>query len=109
MTIPKEAIEKAIDGGWYNYPSDFNLNDHYVEKHDSSCMTALDPTFWQSLGKALGWPEEYAIRHKELPKNSVENFRLEIDKNWQSHAIDFYDLILTNGDTEKFWSDLLQK
>jgi hypothetical protein len=57
---------------------------------------ALDPSFWQALGKALGWN----VTGRQLAMNSKPN--------WQIWATRFYDLILTGGDTEKFWADLLQ-
>jgi hypothetical protein len=56
---------------------------------------ALDPSFWQALGKALGW--EKANRET----------RTEIWLEWKWNAHRFYDLVLTGGDTEKIWKELL--
>lgn len=99
MQIPKNVIEKAIEGGWKNYPSDFGLNDHYLVMHDIACITALDPTFWQALGKALGWKWSYRCPEckevSDLP-------------TWEFNAKRFYDLILQEKPTEEFWSDLLK-
>ena len=95
--IPKLAIEKAVAGGWQNpvhlvsdadekgrivvlsgYPERVAV----VWKH---AEIALDPSFWQSLIKATGW-----------------------QRPWERYAHDFFDIILTGGDTEKFWDDLLK-
>ena len=48
----------------------------------SLAMIALDPTFWQRLGEALGI-------------------------SGTAHGIEFSRIILTGGDTQKFWDDLL--
>lgn len=77
----------------------------------------LDPLFWQSLGKALGWNKrvckgcgsidkpvkgEY---HDICPRcNRGNEDRIELCL-YQAHH--YFDLVLTNGDTEKFWQDLL--
>ncbi|MDP2629969.1 MAG: hypothetical protein Q8P56_01025 [Candidatus Uhrbacteria bacterium] len=53
MTI-QEAITKAIEGGW-------NKEKHWrpIDTPDSNrARMFLDPYFWQSLGKALGWSGE---------------------------------------------------
>lgn len=44
----KEAIKKAIEGGFeqkYAHYSDLKIQ----------AVTFLDPYFWQSFGKAMGW------------------------------------------------------
>ena len=43
MTI-KETIEKSIEGGWKKDLTRNVLSDYF-----------LDPDFWQSLGKTMGW------------------------------------------------------
>lgn len=102
MTIPKEAIEKAIAGGWSFIHTDLPWSwTGYAGingEHEFTWQTlALDPSFWQSLGKVLGWKE---IGGK--PSGSYfENY------TWLGHAHRFYDLILTGGDTDSFWQDLL--
>ena len=50
MTI-QQAIEKAREGGWER-PAPCEIEGIEVyHKGD----TLLDPLFWQSLGKAMGW------------------------------------------------------
>ena len=72
MNIPKHIIEKAIEGGYNpsdesNYKIDVDYLGrstliYYSEEYpDEGCdehsqeEIALDPLFWFSLGKALGW------------------------------------------------------
>lgn len=94
MTL-KQAIEKAIEGGWklkhyekYEQKPKFLVaerkangsvlyNPYWFEMHiittyrDNKPLTQiemvrielvlLDPSFWQSLGKAMGWGEEKKV------------------------------------------------
>lgn len=122
--IPKQAIEKAIEGGWngggiYTAPhamadgnplrnsslvrcsdcwcTDQSAHTHHDNKKHNSASIALDPTFWQALGKALGWLDVTATKKHVCPDCC----------EWMKHAQEFYDLILTGHDTEKFWNDLI--
>ena len=83
--IPKRAIELSIKGGW---------NDEWLVGDKRFADIALDPSFWQSLGKALGW--------------KAEDDPTRIGYTWQGNASRFYDLILTGGDTKTFWDELLK-
>ena len=73
----KEAIE--LTNLWSQYVND---------------VAILDPLFWQALGKALG--------HGINQRDNVTNRLI-----WQQLALDYFDLVLTGGDTEKFWKELL--
>lgn len=100
MQIPREAIEKAIEGGWRHeifivdgeIRRDIKLSAAYVAEIKAWRNTVLDSTFWQSLGKALGWEPKY---------NDGGNYY------WGQYAHRFYDLILSNQDTQPFWDELL--
>lgn len=109
--IPKQAIEKAIEGGWEsNLPSVVakSVDDHKEALHADiltkimwaqfAPLAVCDPTFWQSLGKELGWSEV-------TPGNAVMS--TYFPQTWRYNALRFYDLILTGGDTEEFWVKLL--
>lgn len=87
--IPKQAIEKAIEGGWQ--PT-------IPHERMPTASIALDPTFWQALGKGCGWVEKHTPDHLECPD-------LEC---WCNIANIFTRIVLTDGDTEKFWKELLQ-
>jgi len=52
MTI-EQAIQKALDGGWNGHQS-------WI-KNPSAVF--LDPLFWRSLGKAMGWCTEEVARY----------------------------------------------
>lgn len=65
-------------------------------------VSVLDPLFWQALGKALGWKKR--LTNKWLIHN------LEIGKNeetWRFYAHQYFDLVLTGGNTDKFFKELL--
>lgn len=107
----KEAIQKAIEGG-YKLPNDTDYSASYVKiknvrgrttdfvfgQFGSQCLgtipTAdilLDPLFWQALGKAMGW--EFRSDHKEPWK-----------KEWHR----FIDHLAEGKDVESFFKDLLK-
>lgn len=124
--IPKEAIEKAIEGGWefrksLHWPRNLGV---YPSDIDALVVVwqqvALSPDFWQSLGKALGWSEEdfEGFIHKDddmlcpcNPEKLVQSGAMIVlhrgPVRWRTEAHNFFGIILTGGDTEKFWSDLL--
>jgi hypothetical protein len=79
--IPKAAIEKAIEGGW-RLPQPC---EHDGIKFYHTGDTALDPSFWQALGKALGWS----------------------DWGYVPMAENFFMLVIRERLTEKFWEELL--
>jgi hypothetical protein len=110
MTIPHRIIEKAISGGWENpLPQVFaKISDDHKEQFHAEVTTIIlwnqfaplvicDPLFWQALGKALGWPKVSAY-----PRESDNEH-----ETWRVTAIAFYDLILTGGDTDAYWNDIL--
>lgn len=51
MTI-EQTITKAIEGGWKDYCYG-GKNGEY--ESTQNIQFVLDPFFWQSLGKAMGW------------------------------------------------------
>lgn len=62
MTI-EQAITKAIEGGWNK--------ESIVQPMDTGpanlAKAILDPSFWQSLGKAMGWNKlYYTICHQKV-------------------------------------------
>ena len=88
--IPRWALELAQANGWTP------TKDHQVAQH-VFCQAhyVLDPLFWQALGKGLRW----GVGKCALGRNEY----IEI---WEGHAMDCLHLILTGGDTEKFWDNL---
>jgi hypothetical protein len=87
-----EAIILAIEKGGY-------------EKHrmfHSYADTTHDPLFWQALGKALGWDNKGYCNFGELqPCIHLPNYK------WKDKAHQYFDLVLTDVDTEKFFKELI--
>lgn len=130
MNIPKEVIEKAIEGGWqggdyWELSHRDVCNEYQIVPNDgtdavyhgklktrSQCI-ALDPSFWQSLGSALGWAKEGLGVCVGCGRGNERDCRCDqdnpIDDEWHYHAMRFYDLILTSGDTDAYWKELLAK
>lgn len=122
-----EAIKLAIEKGgykaadiercsiWHQHPeSESFCIDYTYSKLDMSGergghvdaftkeQTVLDPLFWQALGRALGWSNHGMDKHYCL---NFPYFDWQ-DYDWVFYAHQYFDLVLTNGDTEKFWKDL---
>ncbi len=142
--IPKTAIDKAIEGGWnmggiatahtVKHQGDRIYFENGKSKNGTSKMytsyslstIALDPTFWQALGKSLGWKygnvcecggsiSDCIINSKRVIGYKYQCFGIcgkfyeGINRHeWDMNAHRFYDLILTGGDTEKFWEEILK-
>lgn len=103
--ISKLAIEKAIAGGWNFKGEQPDEVKQFGEVEIAYAMwesVALDATFWQALGKALGWDEgkRYELGYAEFAEGGLRWM-------WEFIAHRFYDLILQGSDTTEFWSDLL--
>ena len=95
-----EAIKLARNEGW-NHPDPCELDGikfyHIAE-------TFLDPLFWQALGRALGWGTLIGTgKFIEARYQRME----DAEETWKYYAHQYFDLVLTGGDTEKFWKELL--
>jgi hypothetical protein len=146
--IPKEAIERAIEKGWKpagkectgtvidaGYSKTFVATEGAIEGARYFLLNpeiALDPSFWQCLGKVLGWHENKQIKvnrpraPKDVRRHMIdveENYGLIVKMNdreivfepyqrgkrsWNEHARTFYDVALTGGDIKRFWDELLK-
>lgn len=97
MNIPREAIEKATEGGWLFFSTPVDLPMVEKAKHEAVHVAdiALDPTFWQALGKGVNVDKIWDIE--------VAGKKLWMFKAWQ-----FYDLILQGKSTDEFWQELLK-
>lgn len=76
----KETISKAIEGGWLEVKSAPGCYDLEL------APLFLDPSFWQSLGKALGWDED----------------SIALNSYWHS----FIDHLADGKDAESFFQPL---
>ncbi len=102
----KEAIQKAIEGGWK--PEQIALehwekimpNMHRLDQWRVCSYALLDPLFWQSLGKSLGWEDE---------KNCPVCWRKMVitGTGWMCHWHRFIDHLASGKDAEEFFNNLL--
>lgn len=100
----KNAIEKAIEGGWMlDTPNVqmanegrawlFTETDGIKEKILHSGDILISPLFWQALGKAMGWDEEYDYENKR--------------EAWIGYWHRFIDHLASGGDAESFFATLI--
>ncbi len=127
-----EAIKKAIEGGWKKGWR-FDHKDVvfvYMEKVDASCKqpicawmwerVALDPSFWQSLGKAMGWKtrrkccEGCGSKEKLINGeyhricSSCNRGNPTLIAEWQYHWHRFIDHLIAGKDADSFFLELLK-
>lgn len=135
MTIPKKIIELAIEGGYgiqvrpYIKPliTDWSICDDemkgrsgdynksifaFIERECLEEKIILDPLFWQALGRSCGWGWECEECGAEsLGRDSFHCLRCQkivrLKATWGVTAHRFYQQVLTSGDTEKFWEEIL--
>jgi hypothetical protein len=106
--IPNKAIEKAVEGGWEpsdNPIEDWAVAEKMIGREMLEARTICDLSFWQALGKVMGWPEKY-----EWAEADSKNTGDEIEKEelaWKYNAHRFYELILTECDAKAYWDELL--
>lgn len=97
--IPKQAIERAIAGGWGGFGwGEGKWSGSRVPGIESNHWRdiALDKDFWQALGKALGW-----LTCDCEQKTCAARW-------WLTNAQNFNTCILTGGDTDAFWRELIK-
>lgn len=128
MTI-EQAIEKAVEGGYHRgqigtspiveINCDFAITETKGERnHYGLAWVWLDPLFWQSLGKAMGWPEDTTycdhcgeadiadeyITHDE--EHSDCSNILTFPKYWRYQWHRFIDHLAEGKDAESFFESL---
>ena len=120
MTIPKKIIELAVEGEWKPWwlGKPVKVSHSFIEVLEKEAVVyqwwqeiALDPLFWQALGNRLMWSEKGALEifeKNEKVKTIHKRFEVSATPLWKHYAFEFYNLILTNGDTEYFWEELLK-
>lgn len=110
----KEAIQKAIVGGWV-WDKDMSTRllevsnvDISISARNGSWIQMLpyeklwcDPLFWQSLGKALGWDtgEHLDWSYPNAPVNMPM-------WEWKWHS--FINHLIAGKDPEEFFANLLK-
>lgn len=115
MTIEK-TIQKAIEGGWQTINCSNCLNpwighkqtrigNRYCQRLPDMDRAMLDPLFWQSLGKAMGWEE---ISSKEDHYNEAmerwEKINVVNGLAWKGQWHSFIDHLADNKPIEEFFN-----
>ena len=97
MTI-REAIEKAIEGGWDKTRALFNPNNasYSMEK------VYLDPEFWQALGKSIGW----RLDKTQFSEGRQGHTRTYLMSGWQYRWHNFIDHLSDGGTIEEYFDKL---
>jgi len=130
MTI-ETAIEKAIEGGWI-YRQGMSFREwHYYDKgrpfvrayFDTSSNShdiqweeiMLDPIFWQSLGKAMGWQECYYQYHYKFNEPYPFNVKSKSMSHqphyllWQYYWHSLIDHLADGGTIEEYFKKLWEQ
>ena len=97
----EEAIKKAIEAGFRDYPSTWDLNEYFVATSDAASQIFLDPSFWQSLGKALAWNEKVEM----LPCPECDEKHLWFGK-WLVEWHRFIDHLAQGKTADEFFATL---
>lgn len=122
MTI-QQAIEKAIEGGWdkwqyFGTDLSARMPDNATDQEIETWLLSdkhmfLDPTFWQSLGKAMGWYfSGLAPRHcrhyygEELVDENCGNCKATKTPDWITQWHHFIDHLVEGGTPESFFKSL---
>jgi len=104
MTI-KQAIDKSIIEGWFPQQKaqfiitkneQVQIGEHFV----------LDPSFWQSLGKALGWNQntcKCCNRKEEYCLHETPN---GINPEWQWRMVNLMRQISENRSIKSYFKEL---
>ena len=103
----KEAIQKAIEGGYNKFPGSkgFKLKDDILVKWDEGQVHnhfLLDPLFWQCLGKALGWNQTKRIKFHKW-NDTYDDMSCP---EWKYHWHRFIDHLAEGKDADSFFKTL---
>lgn len=134
MNIPKEIIEKAIEGRWcaqflnperlvacsWTYDGEYLViaTDTSIMLRKCNAEIALSSEFWQALGKALNWGRhmnwcrwetsacEYRTSHFYCP-HPEHRCNCHSSMMWQIKAESFFNRIMIDMPLDTFWKEIL--
>jgi hypothetical protein len=111
MTI-QQAIEKAVYGGYF--PSYIRKvgkeKTEDILRNIRLADTFLDPLFWQSLGKAMGWgtarlvePDILWLTDKEIRPDFLPEIVLDEREEWKEQWHRLIDHLAEGKNAESFF------
>jgi len=112
MTIEK-TITKAIEGGWLKGKGKeitFGRGEIIIDYGDGTTgiytyeKIFLDPSFWQSLGKAMGWFE--VTMKVDPPKEKTLTIQKPNSTMWKVHWHRFIDHLAEGKSPEDYFKNL---
>jgi hypothetical protein len=118
MTL-KKAITKAIESGWNPFVPQrpFELreitdkgravfwNDGFFQESWDLGMIWIDPLFWQSLGKAMGWKRHPIVQKFSKPV-APDRPNFDSAEEWLYHWHRFIDHLAEGKTIEEFFGTL---
>lgn len=97
----EEAIKKAIEGGYPFWGKTNARAFEGVDTNDHLSDILLDPSFWQSLGKAIGWGKTKNFESRR------EDSLLDLwPEEWQVYWHIFIDHLAGGKTVEEFFESL---
>ncbi len=95
----KNAIQKAIEGGFKHQPS----------KSYNYYLTMCNTLFWQCLGKSLRWKKWIKLGGMELDEPVSPKQQMFLRPAWLYHWHSFIDHLAEDKDPELFFNKLINK
>src|SRR5580698_8082121 len=115
MTYTEQAIHDARKGGYEidklkaNPHAEIDGVNLIVEMEAKSKAFLLDPLFWQSLGKTLGWTgqvEWWSFENVNGSDSPEHEETKHYDPQWIWYWRCFIDYLAGGGDAESFFESL---
>ena len=94
----EEAIKKSISAGYK--PSEMYLEVSAYGADYQFLAISTDPTFWQALGKSMGWKDYWYIDDLGREREVVV---------WKDHQHRLIDHLAEGKDIDSFFKDLLSE
>jgi len=94
----------------------------YSERHpinEAHERIVCDLLFWQALGKAKGWEEHPILYRRDSIQGKIGFLHEDIydearpnwarEPRWHYNALSFFDLLMTSGDMQAYWDEIIKK
>jgi hypothetical protein len=110
-TATAQAIRKAIEGGWEPQNQNFSIaaisyRVQVIEKVKYKERFFLDLSFWQSLGKELGWNGRWMVQI--FTDHDDQSATVDGAPRWKYELHRFIDHLVEGKDAETYFTELLQ-